>query len=147
MSRNAFLHKLAVLGGAIMVIAGFGLAVFALNQFPKLPGIQNSALAAVLEPPKSTFAQPGLPLDSQASAPTPALPALPKEQIVLALGDGLPTDLISATSATNLNGSNIVIAPPDNSLETSKVTVRFDWQADGGEPIYQQFFAAATRFD
>lgn len=62
MSPNAFLHKFAVLLGAAMIITGIGLAIIALNRLPTLPGVENSALAAVLEPLQSPLAQPPSPL-------------------------------------------------------------------------------------
>lgn len=147
MSPNAFLHKFAVLIGAVMIIAGVGLGVLAFNQLPTLPGVENSALAAVLEPPQSPLVQPLSPLLSSdtpaATTSAPPLLAAQANRLTIALDEGLPSELISATSALVMDQSNLVIVP----LDSPQALVRFNWEARFGEPIYQQFFAAATRFD
>lgn len=143
MSSNAFVHKFAVLIAAVMIIAGIGLGVIAFNQLPTLPGVENSALAAVLDPPESPLAQPLSPLTAGMAAATPRAIVESGEKLTLALGEALPTELISATTMLVQERTDMVIAPPDS----PEVTILFDWKAEAGEPIYQQFFAAATRFD
>jgi poly-gamma-glutamate synthesis protein (capsule biosynthesis protein) len=143
MSPNAFLHKFAVLIGAMMIIAGVGLGVLAFNQLPTLPGVENSALAAVLDPPQSPLAQPLSPLAPAANRATQPLFVPPGERLAIALGDALPTELISATTRLVQERSDMVITPADS----PGITVLFDWEGDNSEAIYHQFFAAATRFD
>ena len=143
MSLNAFLHKFAVLIGAAMIVAGIGLGLLALNQLPTLPGVENSALAAVLDPPRSPLAQPFSPLAPQVNSSLPPPSAIEGARLAIALGDQLPGELISATTALVLNRNDMVITPVDS----GDAQVLFGWDAQAGEPIYQQFFAAATRFD
>jgi poly-gamma-glutamate synthesis protein (capsule biosynthesis protein) len=143
MSSNAFVHKFAVLIGAVMIVAGVGLGVLAYNQLPTLPGVEDSALAAVIIPQESPLAQPSSPLAPQAAAQSHPAAVVAGEQLVIALDAGLPTELISATSELVHTQSGMVIAP----LDSPNVQLRFDWEADGGEPVYQELFAAATRFD
>ena len=147
MSPNAFLHKFAVLIGAVMIMVGVGLGILAMNQLPTLPGVENSALAAVLEPVESPLAQPSSPLVAsavqEANATAPPIVVAQGEKLTLALDTSLPTELVSAASTLALDSGDIVIAPLDN----PNVDIRFDWEPKGGEPLYQQFFAATTRFD
>lgn len=143
MSQNPFLQKVAVLAGVIMIIGGCGLALFALSQLPTLPGLPNSALAAIIEAPKSPLAQPGSPLVERESATASPIVAGPREEIIISLDDKLPADFISATTAISNPQTAIVVT----STGQAGVGVHFDWQAEGGEAFFQQFFAAATRFD
>jgi poly-gamma-glutamate synthesis protein (capsule biosynthesis protein) len=143
MSPNPFLHKVAVLAGVIMILAGFGLAVIALSQLPTLPGLPHNALAAIIEAPKSPLAQPASPLAASASATASPIVSGPKQEIIVSMDDQLPTDLLSATTDFR-NPQTAITVVPDGQ---AGVAVRFDWKADGGEPFFQQFFAAATRFD
>lgn len=175
MSPNAFLHKFAVLIGAVMIVAGVGLGVLAYNQLRTLPGVERSVLASMLDPLESPLAQPRSPLAAEraadsnsaqsnqnaAIAPANNVPAnqqnstnamgnrgsspaaaLPLD-IAIAFGEALPTDLISATTMLVEERNAAAIVPVDS----AEVMVKFDWQAEDGEPVYQQFFAAATRFD
>jgi poly-gamma-glutamate synthesis protein (capsule biosynthesis protein) len=142
MSLNALVHKFAVLIGAIMIMVGIGLGVLAFRQLPTLPGVEESALAAVLDTPASPLAQPASPLAEEEASPQP-LPLPAGERLVIALAEDLPQALVDATSALVLEERDLVIASQDN----VNVMVRFNWDASGGEAIYQHFFAAATRFD
>lgn len=142
MSPNAFLHKFAVLIGAVMIIAGIALGVLAINRFPTLPGVENSALAVVLDQTQSPLAQPNSPLPLAAQeVPEPTVAA--GERLTLSLGEGLPTELVSAATQLVQEHTGIVIVPHGR----SDAAVLLNWEAEGGEPLYQQFFVAATRFD
>jgi poly-gamma-glutamate synthesis protein (capsule biosynthesis protein) len=143
MSSNALLHKFAVLIGVVMIIAGGVLGVWAINRLPTLPGLKNSALAAMLETPQSPLAQPASPLLAVVSSDGQGNAVHRSETLAIALGDGLPIALISATSALVLDRTDMVITAPDD----PNTTILLDLEAEGGEPFYQQFFAAATRFD
>ena len=161
MSPNAFLHKFAVLIGAVMIIAGIGLGVLAYNQIHTLPGVEKSVLAAVLDSTPSLSPVPNTSPPTQSASPlaqpteaTPpaavaqAAPEAPQgDALTVALGDNLPPELISAMSTQVLDGSNrllnITIVPRDHDARM----VQMDWEAEAGEAIYQQVFAAATRFD
>lgn len=146
MSPNAFLHKFAVLIGAVMIIAGASLGLIAVNQLPTLPGVESSALAAVLDPHESPLAQPISPQAVPVTAltpPTQPSDAIQGEKLTLALDTSIPTELVSATSALARDSNDIIIAP----LTSPNVQVSFTWDALGGDALYQQFFVAATRFD
>src|SRR5687767_7848738 len=142
MSPNAFLHKFAVLIGAAMIITGVVLGIIAANQLPTLPGVENSVLAAVLDSPQSPLNQPASPLWN--NDPVPAQPVAHSERtLIIALGDNLPVEFTSAASDLVIDQTDAVIVP----LDSPRVMVQFGWEAEDGEAIYQQFFAAATRFD
>jgi hypothetical protein len=145
MVKNAFAHKFAALIGAIMIIAGVALGVLAFNQLPSLPGVRNSAVASVLEPGVSSSEQPESPLaePAQEAEVPPASAAGTEEKLVIALADGLPSSLISATTTLALAETGLEIVSPDS----SEAAILYDWNAENGEPVYRQFFAAATRFD
>jgi hypothetical protein len=143
MSSNAFLHKFAVLIGVVMILAGAVLGVLAFNQLPTLPGVKNSALAAVLEPPETPSSQPSSLLAPEGSSTAQPVAVKSGEPLGIALGEGLPSDLISATTDLVLDHAELLITDEDS----PQMQVLFDWEAEEGEPIYRQFFAAATRFD
>jgi hypothetical protein len=142
MSPHAFFHKFAALIGAVMIIAGIGVGALAISQLPMLPGIRNSALAASVGVFQSPLAEPDAPTSSPVTNELPVA-ARPGERLVLALAEGLPTGLISATTELATTHTDLVIT----SVDAPNISVLFDWEPAGGERIYQQFFAAATRFD
>ncbi len=90
MLPNAFLHKFAVLIGAIMIVAGVGLGLLALNQLPTLPGVENSVLAAVLDPPESSLVSALSP--PQADADLPPADANTAKSLRLRLAKIYPLD-------------------------------------------------------
>ncbi|MCC6458277.1 MAG: CapA family protein [Caldilineaceae bacterium] len=143
MSSNAFLHKFAVLIGVVMILAGTVLGVLAYNQLPTLPGVKNSALAAVLDSPDTPSPQPDSPLSPNGRSTAQPAVANVAESLGIALGEGLPTALISATTDLVLNHTEMLITDQDS----PQAQILFDWEAAEGEPFYRQFFAAATRFD
>jgi hypothetical protein len=160
MSSNALLHKFAVLIGAIMIIAGIGVAALALTRFPSLPGIRNSALAATINVAQlplshSPISQSDSPLVASTNQATQLPASTPDEPLVIALADSLPTDLISATAELISTRTDVAVTSED----ATNASIILNWEAEGegisdvnsatsgGEPIFQQFFAAATRFD
>ncbi len=142
MSPHAFFHKFAALIGAVMIIAGIGVGALAIAQLPMLPGIRNSALAASIGVFQSPLAEPDVPSSPPVVDEQP-IAANPGERLVVALAPGLPTDLISTTTELATTHTDIVIT----SVGAPDSSVTLNWEVVGGEPIYQQFFAAATRFD
>jgi poly-gamma-glutamate synthesis protein (capsule biosynthesis protein) len=140
MLQNALAHKFAVLLGAVMILAGVGLGVVAINQLPTLPGVENSALAAGIDVQKSTEAEHNSPTAGDEVQP---ITVKSGDMLAIALADGLPTEFVSATTGLVLTRQDMLIT----TVEDEHATVLFDWEASGGEPIYHQFFAAATRFD
>lgn len=139
MSPNVFVHKFAVLIGAVMILAGAGLGILAIQQLPSLPGVEKSALAAGVDLQQLTQAEP----TSPAAKDLHSVGISSGDTIAMALAAGLPTEFVSATTGLVLNRQDMLIT----TVEDEHATVIFDWDASSGEAIYNQFFAAATRFD
>lgn len=139
MSQNVFVHKFAVLIGAVMILAGAGLGILAIHQLPSLPGVEKSALAAGVDLQQLTQAEPTSPTAKDLHT----VGVNSGDTIAMALAEGLPTEFVSATTGLVLNRQDMLITTVDD----EHATVIFDWEASGGEAMYHQFFAAATRFD
>lgn len=162
MAANTLLHKLAALIGATMIVTGLVLGAWTLSRLPNLPGVGQRALAAVRAPSAATVpaaAQPAAQPVVDAPPPSPlaqpeisAAPPAP-QPLVARLTPDLPADLISALGAAALTHTTVVTAihtTPLTPLVTGSLptpTLTFSWTDGSGEPIYQQLFAAATRFD
>ena len=154
---NSFLHKLTVLLGAVMVAGGLSLGVYSITQLPGLlPSLRaNSGSAA-----RSAFAaSPNVPASDPVATPartrTDAESNVASDQdeasvatinappaLALYLAADLPPGLVAAVDDTRGEARELttVATPAD-------AQVLLNWEAEGGEPVYSTFFAAATRFD
>jgi poly-gamma-glutamate synthesis protein (capsule biosynthesis protein) len=65
------------------------------------------------------------------------------ESLVIGLGKGLPVELHDIISETLAIEPALQVTEVDNGA----AAIYFDWQAEGGEAVYEQTFAVATRFD
>ena len=131
-----------------MLIGGLGLGLYAAMSLPALPGVSEhrAAARAGVEAPSTVAVAPTatLPLDVPQTlalnAPHMADQVRPATALRVFLEPGLPASLLTAIDA--LDAGSVAVSNHD-----TPDAVRLSWTADGGEPIYRQVFAAATRFD
>ncbi len=153
MMRTELLEKFATVAGVLMLIGGLGLGLYAAVSLPTLPGVaehraaaraaeESAASARLVESPLSApFDSPPIPAVGAAQLPERAATdasagTVPVKVVVDA---GLPDTLLDA-----LTGEVGAVVLGE---EAAADTVRLTWEAAGGEAIYHQVFAAATRFD
>jgi poly-gamma-glutamate synthesis protein (capsule biosynthesis protein) len=157
MGSNTFLHKLTLLAGVGMISAGIGLAIWAVVHFPPQAGREPSALAAADSVRQSPLAAAS-PLTTPTQAqPTPAVAAgavvtaPPKTGPTIYPAVHLPHDLQAGLETLAAAGSLTLVEPGADTATadtaTADTALRLDWTETQGEPLFRQYFAAATRFD
>lgn len=121
---NPLIRKLGVLASALMMLSGVALALWLLDNRPNSTGGVRSAAGESGALAKATE------------------PAVISDPLVVAAAP-LPADLRQVLSRT-------MTAQPALQVVTTGApssTLRLDWDARGGTPLYELTFAAATRFD
>jgi len=123
-------RKIMVLGSLIMLAAGLYLSVWSLTHLPFSPRANQQFLNL----PISTAAS-GLPLNQPSNKP-----------LSIRLQPEIPVSLNSSVQqlASDNPHLNIQIHRSDESKPTAFI---FDFNPKHGYPIYEEFFAATTRFD
>lgn len=140
MSLEALFHKLAMLAGAAMVIGGLALGAWSLTWIPSRSAPASDLAAAADAPPSPLQVAPAI--ASPLATPLPS-PAPNVQPMTIGLADGLPSALVDAANELHLTYAGVRAAPAD----APDTSVILDWNEDGGDVAYRQFFAAATRFD
>lgn len=143
-----------------MVAVGVALGVWAVGHLPFRPGVDRDALAAQRTQSDAEM-QPAGDLAEQARIESAAIDASTTQlnatsttgvdaadrtvtgSLVVGGATILPTDLLQALGEIRIGSVQVVTAT--GSPETTQV--EFSWADSTGEPVYQQVFAAATRFD
>lgn len=120
-------NKLIALLGALLLLAGVGLLLWAVDHIPtqqRWAAAQTAALAEV-----------------KPSAPPAAAPQ-PPQAVVVVLLPGVPAEVQrSSEQLAAQQGWRLATSPEPNP------TLQLDLNAAAGELLYTQTFAAATRFD
>ncbi len=141
MYSNTLMHKLTVLAGFVMMSAGLGLGIWAITHFPLINRDEPSALAAASASRQSPLASLSILATPTTARPTTVPIAAPANAPTLFVAAALPRDLQTNLEALAAQGSISLV------VTEAASSVRLDWEETRGEPIFSQFFAAATRFD
>lgn len=142
MSPNPLAPKFITLAGIAMVLVGLGLGVYAAATMPALPALFDQRAAARAGQPESPLAASPLVGSSTAQPRSPLARPPVTPGVTLFLEPGLPLELVDAVTA-------LTEQEPDFGVVASGVdgAIRLSWDGEGGEVVYRQLFAAATRFD
>ncbi len=143
MDRDSLLHKLTLLVGVVMIVAGLALGGWSLAQLPDLLGIETPLVTAAIMPASPLASPRTAALASPLAAPAAAVAAIPDSALVIGLDPGLPASLTQAVTDVLLTQADVFTL----TAGAPQVDVTLTWDATGAEPVYHTFFAAATRFD
>lgn len=154
MQANSLSSRLIVLLSALLIIAGLALGVWSITQLVGAPATARSITSAQAPDPNAQrsndlaassatndTAQAEEELTSAADAPTPEPVSV---SLVVAADSSVPQEVTDALRAVRFNDGGVASITP---VDGEDAELRLDWSASGGEPVYRQTFAAATRFD
>lgn len=149
MSLEVLLHKLGVLIGALMVIAGVVLSFWLLARIPGSPGLLTAYVPAAQA--RQEIAQPihedaaPSPISPLAAAQSPLSQAATAQPIV-ALEHGLPAQLTQA-----LAGRSVPIVALASASAQHEANLILSYNPDDNPsdsvPVFRQIFAVADSFD
>ncbi len=138
---------LAGLLSAAMILGGFALFAVALGRWPGMPGVTAAQadaqveaqaqtetdaptdLAAALVAPLSALR--AAPTSTATALPTPSGPTATPAPLTVTLAEDLPQAVVAGVEADIGEAGNVAL----------------DWNAEDGEAVFDQVFAAARRFD
>jgi poly-gamma-glutamate synthesis protein (capsule biosynthesis protein) len=126
-----------------MILGGVVLAAWTISQMPMLASAKGTpAFASFAAAPASPLIVAGQSGPTQPPAAESRDPAAPPVHVV-GLAEDLPAYLLNAADDLRLTRTDFATAPYD----AATATARLDWNAEDGEPVFRQYFVAATRFD
>lgn len=140
-------RKLTVLLSGLLILAGVALVIWLLGNLPNRPPSVASAandltvISPTTVPALASTSTPSPTVESEARVLIPLPPAA--EPLAVALADGWPSELQALLGGGESAQPGLVLV----STDAPTATLRLDWDAEGGDPLYQQTFALATKFN
>ena len=143
MARDTFLHKFTLLLAICMVVGGLALGGWTLAQLPGLLDLETPPVSAAVAPASPLQLQQGQAASPVVSPVADAVTPVSDDALVVGVEPDFPAALTLAL-ADALHTHRDVLTSTVDAPDTDVVLT---WDDTDAEPVFNTFFAAATRFD